>query len=75
VLEGLFTVSEVVAKVDQGKRNAEPETQKRQHGGERYGTARVFAPDEEVEEEAGAEDNSRVQSGGLKVKSLLLVEN
>lgn len=68
MLEGLLTVSEVVAKVDQGQRYAEPETKKRQHGGEWNGSARVLAPDEEVQEEAGAEDNTRVQSGGLQVK-------
>jgi hypothetical protein len=68
MLEGLFTVSKIVAEVDQGQRYAEPETKQRQHGGERHGTARVLAPDEEVQEEAGAEDDSRVQSGGLRVK-------
>jgi hypothetical protein len=68
MLEGLFAVSKVVAEVDQGQRYAEPETKQRQHGGEWNGTARVLAPDEEVQEEARAEYDSRVQSGGLQVR-------
>jgi len=48
MLEGLFAESKVVAKVDEWQRDAEPEAEQGQHGGERDSSARVFSPDEEV---------------------------
>ena len=70
---GLLPVTEEVADVDQGKRNAEPHGAHRQHRGERDGAAGMFVPDEEVDEEPQAENDPGVQRGGEKGRPLPLL--
>lgn len=58
MLEWLFPESKIVTKKHQRKRDTEPETKQGNHRGEWYGSAGVFTPDKEVQEETSAEYDS-----------------
>lgn len=60
---GRLPEAEVVADVDEREGDAEPHGSHRQHGGEGDGSRAVLAPDEEVDEEPEAEDDTGVQGG------------
>ena len=60
----LFPVSKVVSNVDEGQGDAEPHGAHGEHGSEGDSATGMFAPDEEVDEDAEGEDDARVQSGG-----------
>lgn len=66
--ERLFSEAKEIAEIHQRQGNAEPETQQRQHGCKRNRSRAVLSPNEEVQEEAGAKYNSRIQSCSLQNK-------
>ena len=60
----LLAVAEVVAEEHEGQRDAEDHGEQGDHGRERHRARRSLAPDEEVEQERGAEQYERVEEGG-----------
>ena len=63
VLVRSFPVAEEVSKENEREWDAEPHCSHSEHGGEGDCTARVFAPDKQVDEEADTEHEGRVESG------------
>lgn len=61
MLIGLLPVPEVVPQVNQRQGNEHPHQQQGNHGGKRHRPTAVLAPDEEVEEEARAGDDARIE--------------
>ena len=66
----LLSITKEVSEVDEGQGDAEPHGAHAQHGGEGDGSARVFAPDEEVDEYTNPQHNAWVQGRTQKCSSL-----
>ena len=62
MLVRLLPVAEEVPQKHQRQRDAEPHRAHAQHGGEGDRSARMFAPDKEVDDEADPEDDTRVEA-------------